>query len=125
MHRSRTLIRSFLPLTVLTALLMAQLPGFTGGVRAAQEATPAAATPQATPAASTENGYAHPEWLVDPAWITEHLDNPAVRIVALTPADEFAAGHIPGAAQVDWPEMEVTDTSDPSIAAWQEESKAS
>lgn len=115
----RRLIRSLLQTTILTALLVAQHPGIATNARAAQEASPAA-TPSATPASGQE-GYAHPEWLVDPAWITEHRDDPAVRVVALTPADEFAAGHIPGAAQVDWPELEVTDTSDPSIAAWQEE----
>jgi thiosulfate/3-mercaptopyruvate sulfurtransferase len=39
----------------------------------------------------------------------------------LTSAGEFTAGHIPGAAQIDWPQLEVTDTSDPSIARWQGE----
>ncbi len=78
-----------------------------------------AATPDATPAAG--GGYAHPEWLVDPAWVSDHLGDPAVKIVALTPADEFAGGHIPGAAQVDWPVLAVTDTSDPSIARWRGE----
>jgi thiosulfate/3-mercaptopyruvate sulfurtransferase len=81
-------------------------------------ATPTAAQP-ATPA--PDEGYAHPEWLVDPAWLQEHRSDPALKIVALTPADEFVAGHVPGAAQVDWPQLEVTDTSDPSIARWQGE----
>jgi thiosulfate/3-mercaptopyruvate sulfurtransferase len=100
-------------------VLITQVISPDAAVRASQAATPDA-TARATPASGDE-GYAHPEWLVDPEWVTEHLDDPEVRIVALTPADEFAAGHVPGAAQVDWPELEVTDTSDPSIAAWQGE----
>jgi thiosulfate/3-mercaptopyruvate sulfurtransferase len=75
----------------------------------------------ATPAATPSDEYAHPEWLVDPAWLSEHRADPTVKVVALTPAEEFAAGHVPGAAQVDWPELGVTDTSDPSIARWQGE----
>ena len=73
------------------------------------------AIPGATPAA---NGYAHPEWLVDAAWVEEHRDDPEVRVVALTPADEFARGHIPGAARIDWPELELTDTSAEAVARW-------
>src|SRR5687768_8297825 len=74
---------------------------------------------QATPTDAT--GYAHPEWLAEPDWLEAHLDDPDVRVVALTPADEFAGGHIPGAAQIDWPDLEVVDTADPSIARWQGE----
>ncbi len=80
------------------------------------------ATPAASP--SAEDGYAYPEWLVDAAWIDEHRDDPDVRIVALTSADEFEAGHIPNAAQIDWPELKVVDTSDPSIERWQGEVEA-
>jgi rhodanese-related sulfurtransferase len=60
---------------------------------------------QATPADAT--GYAHPEWLAEPDWLEEHLDDPNLRVVALTPADEFAAGHIPGAVSV--PPGELSD----------------
>ena len=118
------MLRSFRPtwllltLAIFTALIAAQGTGL-AGVRTNQGATPAV-TSQSTPA-SDSGGYAHPEWLVDPGWIADHEDDPKVRIVALTPADEFAAGHIPGAVQVDWPELEVTDTADPAIAAWQGE----
>ncbi len=81
---------------------------------AAAEGTPTASAMRAS-------GYAHPEWLVDPAWLEGHLTDPAVRVVALTPADAFARGHVPGAAQIDWPDLEVTDTSDPSIERWRGE----
>lgn len=96
-------------LVVLIALLgLAGLPGV---------ATGQVASPMATPDA----GYAHPEWLVDPAWLSQHLTDPTVKVVALTPADAFAAGHIPGAAQIDWPDLNLADTSDPAIAQWQAE----
>jgi len=65
-------------------------------------------------------GYAHPEMLAEAGWLREQLDNPRVRVVALTPADEFASGHIPGAGQIDWPTLEVADTSNASIARWHE-----
>ena len=84
--------------------------------------TVAQATPPATPGATPEGGaYAHPEWLVDAAWVQVHRDDADVRIVALTPADEFAQGHIPGAAQIDWPELELTDSSEASVARWRRE----
>jgi 3-mercaptopyruvate sulfurtransferase SseA len=78
-----------------------------------------AASAVATASPVADGGYAHPDWLVDPAWLEEHAADPTVRIIALTPADVFAAGHIPGAAQIDWPDLEVIDTADPSIARWQ------
>ncbi len=47
--------------------------------------------------------YAHPEYLVETEWVAQHLTDPKVRIVE---SDEdpllYRAGHIPGAAQVDW-----------------------
>src|SRR5690554_3733553 len=45
--------------------------------------------------------FAHPEWLADGNWLMEHLNDDNVAVVALTPAADFAAGHIPGAAQID------------------------
>jgi thiosulfate/3-mercaptopyruvate sulfurtransferase len=48
-------------------------------------------------------GYAHPEYLVDTAWVAAHLDDPQVRMVE---SDEdyllYDTGHIPGAVKVDW-----------------------
>ncbi len=45
--------------------------------------------------------YAHPEALVDPRWIAEHLSHPGVRIVdAHYDPAAYQAGHIPGA--VSW-----------------------
>lgn len=66
-------------------------------------------------------GYAHPEWLADASWLRGRVGAPDVRVVALTPVDEFERGHVPGAVQIDWPDLEVTDTSDASLARWRGE----
>jgi thiosulfate/3-mercaptopyruvate sulfurtransferase len=64
---------------------------------------------------------AHPEWLADTAWLQERLGDDALAIVALTPEEEFLAGHIPGAAQIDWPALEIVETADEPLMAWQAE----
>ncbi len=50
-----------------------------------------------------ENEYAHPEVLVDTAWVAEHLNDPHVRLVE---ADEdvllYEVGHIQNAVKLDW-----------------------
>ena len=58
-------------------------------------------------------------WLVDPAWLSANLDDPNLRIVALMPEEDFAKGHIPGAVQVDYPELDLGDTSGTAVAAWE------
>jgi thiosulfate/3-mercaptopyruvate sulfurtransferase len=56
--------------------------------------------------------YAHPEVLVDTAWVAAHLDDPQVRLVE---SNEdlllYDSGHIPGAVKVDWLE----DLNDPVV----------
>jgi len=56
--------------------------------------------------------YAHPEVLVDTAWVEEHRNDPNVRIVE---SNEdillYDTGHIPGAVKLDW----VTDLNDPVV----------
>ncbi len=48
-------------------------------------------------------GYAHPEVLVDCAWVAAHLDDPKVRLLE---SNEdlllYETGHIPGAVKIDW-----------------------
>ena len=48
-------------------------------------------------------GYAHPEYLVETDWVAQHLNDPRVRTVE---SDEdyllYETGHIPGAVKVDW-----------------------
>ena len=54
--------------------------------------------------------YVHPEYLVETAWVADHLKDPSIRVIE---SDEdpllFKIGHIPGAVQVDW----ATDLNDP------------
>src|SRR5947199_2838525 len=52
---------------------------------------------------ATNNDYAHPEMLVDTAWVADHLEDPNVRVVE---SDEdillYDQGHVPGAVMIDW-----------------------
>ncbi len=56
--------------------------------------------------------YAHPEVLVDTAWVADHLSDPNVRLVE---SNEdillYDQGHIPGAVKIDW----VADLNDPVV----------
>jgi thiosulfate/3-mercaptopyruvate sulfurtransferase len=57
-----------------------------------------------------ERGYAAPEVLVSTDWVTEHLDDPEVRIVESNEDPlVYPSGHIPGAVEVDW----IRDLNDP------------
>ncbi len=73
---------------------------------------------QATAAVATAAPSAAP-WLVDPAWLSANLDDPNLRIVALMPEADFDKGHIPGAVQVDYPQLNLGDTSSTAIATWE------
>mgnify|MGYP001551077195 CR=1 FL=1 len=57
-------------------------------------------------------GYAHPDALVDTAWVAAHLKDPNVRLVE---SNEdlllYDTGHIPGAVKLDW----LTDLNDPTM----------
>jgi thiosulfate/3-mercaptopyruvate sulfurtransferase len=70
-------------------------------------------------AALTESAYGHADWLVDATWLQAHLNDSNVKVIALTGNSEFKSGHIPGAAQIDWTDLGLADTSDPSITHWQ------
>ena len=56
--------------------------------------------------------YAHPEALVDTAWVADHLNDPKVRLLE---SNEdvllYETGHIPGALKLDW----VGDLNDPVV----------
>jgi thiosulfate/3-mercaptopyruvate sulfurtransferase len=107
----------------MTALILAFLLGLAGLSIPAQlsvgRAMAYSETTTASPAAGS--GYARPEWLADAVWLPAHLADPTVKIVALTPSGDFAKGHIPGAAQIDWPDLEIVETSDQSVATWRGE----
>lgn len=80
---------------------------------AAQGATPVAG---ATP---TGTGYGAPDLLAEPAWLRERLGEPTLKVVAVAPTDAFAEGHVPGAVALDWPEVDLVETTGPAIEAWQ------
>ena len=47
--------------------------------------------------------YAHPEALVNTAWIVQHVNDPEVRIIESNEdVSLYDTGHIPGAVHVDW-----------------------
>jgi len=48
--------------------------------------------------------YAHPESLVEPDWLQEHLNDPNVRVaeVDYDPTTNYVLGHIPGSVLFDW-----------------------
>ena len=55
------------------------------------------------------SNYAHPESLVDTAWLADHLNDPSIRIVE---SNEdvllYDTGHVPNAVHIDW----VSDLND-------------
>lgn len=92
--------------------------------------SPASNPPAVEPAAAVSTpvarlGEPHPEWLIDGEKLQAMLAADAsVKVVALTSAEEFTARHIPGAAQVDWPELEIVETSDQQVATWRADVEA-
>jgi thiosulfate/3-mercaptopyruvate sulfurtransferase len=67
----------------------------------------------------------HPEWLIEASELRAMLAADAsVKVVALQPAEEFSQAHIPGAAQIDWPDLEIVETSDQRVATWRVEVEA-
>jgi thiosulfate/3-mercaptopyruvate sulfurtransferase len=76
---------------------------------------------QSSPSASpTANDYAYPEMLIDAHGLEQFRTDPAAILVGFMPEEDFVHAHIPGSVQIDWPEFEVTDTSDASIAEWRD-----
>jgi thiosulfate/3-mercaptopyruvate sulfurtransferase len=60
----------------------------------------------------SNNGYAHPEALVETEWLAQHLNDPGIRVIE---SNEdillYDTGHIPGAVHIDWR----ADLQDPVI----------
>jgi thiosulfate/3-mercaptopyruvate sulfurtransferase len=73
---------------------------------------------QAPPASPIPGGYAHPEALVGVDWLSSRARDGEL-LVALMPEEEFEAAHIGASFRIDWPDLEVVDTSDDGIAAWE------
>ena len=56
-----------------------------------------------TAAEISQAGYAHPEVLVDTAWVADHLKDPGVKIVEVdVDTAAYQQGHVPGAIGLDW-----------------------
>ena len=69
--------------------------------------------------------YAAPELLADTAWLAEHLGDPRMVIVEMgTKAEDFEAGHIPGAVR--GPSAQITGTggANPRLVAPRAEAAA-
>ena len=73
----------------------------------------------ATPIAAGE--WAHPDWFATPEWVEQNQHDPGMSLVALTPPDDFAKGHIPGAVQIDWPDLALTDSADATVDKWRQD----
>ncbi len=75
-------------------------------------AMPLTPTADTSVAPVTIDGYAKPDILVDTAWIQEHADDPTVRLIDVSgSAEDYAAGHIPGAVYINVGD-EMTDPED-------------
>jgi thiosulfate/3-mercaptopyruvate sulfurtransferase len=81
------------------------------------------AVAEGTPGLEAGTGYARPEGLVTAEWLRENLDDPSLVLVGFMSVDEFEVARIPGSVQIDWPELEVIDTSDASIEGWREDTQ--
>jgi thiosulfate/3-mercaptopyruvate sulfurtransferase len=91
--------------------------GIAAGLGAAAlnaQSVAAGATPEAG------GGYARPELLIDGPSLRSRRNDPGIALIALMPPDEFAAGHIPRSAQIDWPDLEIIDTSEAAITEWRD-----
>src|SRR4030081_1041268 len=50
-----------------------------------------------------QTDYAHPEVLVDTAWVAEHLNDPKVKLIEVdVDTSAYDSGHIKGAIALDW-----------------------
>jgi thiosulfate/3-mercaptopyruvate sulfurtransferase len=49
--------------------------------------------------------YPHPELLADTGWLAERLSDRNIRIVDLSPLEDYEKGHIPGAVHVWWQDL--------------------
>jgi thiosulfate/3-mercaptopyruvate sulfurtransferase len=72
-----------------------------------------------TPVASPVAGHAHAESLVGTDWLAAHQSDVGLLLVALMPEPEFDEAHIGASFRIDWPALEVVDTSDAGVAAWE------
>jgi len=87
-----------------------------GGKNAGGAASVPSATASTVPTAPS---YANANLLVEANPLAGELSS--VRVIALMPAQDFAAGHIEGATQIDWPDLDLSDTSSAAaLRNWQQ-----
>ncbi len=75
-----------------------------------------------TPSSSAPIGarYSNESMLADASML--HSSSSGVSIVALTPPADYNKGHIAGAEQIDWPDLELSDSSsEAAIQKWQQQ----
>jgi len=65
------------------------------------------------------NNFSNPHFLIDLAWLQAHLDDPRLRLVDARAARDWAAGHLPGAANVDVYAIRTEDTGPEGLAVWE------
>lgn len=98
---------------VLAASGLAAAPLLWRGHALAGEGTPAPDVP------------ARDEILITAAELADRLAAPEPPLViALTEPETWAAGHIAGSQRIDWPELELGETTADAIASWEETTRA-
>lgn len=69
--------------------------------------------------------YAAGDLLADTAWLADHLDDPAMALVEMgTKAEDFEAGHIPGAVRCASMQLKGTGEANPRLVAPADEARA-
>jgi thiosulfate/3-mercaptopyruvate sulfurtransferase len=80
----------------------------------------ATATPMTTATAGSAASYAGSGLLVEARAMAGELAN--VQTVALMSRQDYDGGHIEGATQIDWPDLNISDTSsDAALQSWQQQ----
>ncbi len=79
---------------------------------------PGEPTPAGGAAAGPASGYANQAFLMEPAWLAAHLDDPNLRVVALGSQQDYLPGHVPGAIRADTPDFQLPDTDDATVQRW-------
>src|SRR5690348_16054574 len=71
-----------------------------------------------TPLRAESSAYPNADLLVDVDWLSAHPGDADLRIVDMSPATLYSSGHIPGAVNLEWQQIQLVDTSDASIESW-------
>ncbi len=92
--RRRATARSLLTLTI-AALLLPLLAA----------CGPATNTPITTVKPTGADSYPQPQYLADTSWLDDRLGDRFIRIVDLSPLEDYERGHLPGAIHVWWQDL--------------------